>query len=112
MNKTMQNVMKPVNPNTISATSADTKAAQEAVVMDILNKCPYSMTSRDVGDNIQLPTFPGFYPDWLRWMPMQARSTRMASIVLRRLERKGALVSTLYQGYRLYSIPVVNGGEN
>lgn len=108
MNKTMQNMMKPLNPATISANSEDTKRQQESIILGIMQNSPYSMTASDIGEGIILNTFPGYDPDrTYRWMRPDQRATRMASRVCKRLETKGEIVSTLYQGRRLYSIPTV-----
>lgn len=114
MNKTMQNMMKPVNPATVRANSEDTKRQQETIILAILRESPYSMSSREIGEAIpSLINFPGYDPNRYRWLDKDVAATRLASRICRRLETKGDIVSTLYQGHRLYSTPVVvEGGEN
>ena len=112
MNKTMQSMMKPIDPSTLRANSEDTKRAQEAVVMTILRESPYSMKASKIASKIDLPSFPGYNPYYRTYLTPAQRGTRMVSCICRRLESKGEIISTLYQGYRLYSIPVQNGGED
>ena len=114
MNKTMQSIMKPLDPTTVRVNSEDTKRAQEAVIMTILTKNPYSMTSRDIAMVIKpnLSTFPGYNERFGRETSEFGKAVLMASKVCRRLEGKGEIISTLYRGRRLYSTPVQEGGEN
>ncbi len=105
MNKTMQSIMKPIDPNLIHANDAATKLEQEEIVLNILSRSSYSMRTRDiVNDFGDMTRFPGYCRDRDGWSP-RAYKNRLVSSVCRRLEGKGKIVSTLFQGARLYSIP-------
>lgn len=99
MNKTMQNIMKPIPVYTNSR--YELRQAQENRVMEYLDGVKQSVTARDVFINCHdIPTRSAWY----------TIDTRLCSKILQRLEQKGRVVSVLYCGSRYYSIPV-NGGE-
>lgn len=81
------------------------RAQQEERVYNHLCGADRSLTARDVAktcDNIPGITVTRYSFDRYR--------VRECSSILRRLEAKGRIISTLYGGYRYYSAPI--GGEN
>ena len=105
MNKTMQSMMKPipVEQNNKGAL----RLAQEEHVLAWLRTIDHSVNCRDVyADCHDIPGVNGG-----RWGGGYYEHCQCSSI-LKRLEKKGHVVSVLYGQYRYYSIPVENGGEN
>lgn len=103
MNKTMQNMMKPIPVN--ANTSASLRQQQEDHVLNWLNTRTFSVTCTDVAEDCG--NIPGVNYNYA--YPYRVRRT--ASSILKRLERKGHVVSVLCGSYRYYSVPV-EGGAN
>lgn len=106
MNKTMMQMMKPIPPARHS-NRAELRRRQEEHVLAWLKGYPNSVNRRDVADHC--PNIPGLTPD----VPAYVRINldRACSQILKRLEKKGHVVSVLCSdGYRYYSVPVENGG--
>lgn len=111
MNKTMMQMMKPI-PQHTRPSRADLRRRQEEHVLAWLQGYPNSANRYDVAKNC--PGIPGVSdsetPNYLRLNSY--RQGAACSQILKRLEKKGHVVSVLYSdGYRYYSVPM-NGGEN
>lgn len=104
MNKTMKSIMKPI-PVGKTCGKASLRQAQEDRVLSWLQTVPNSVNCVDVAN--LCGDIPGVDSRWIGGM-----ERRQCSAILKRLERKGFVVSTLYGSYRYYSIPEENGGEN
>lgn len=104
MNRAMQSIMRPIPVN--ANTNAALRRAQEDRVLNWLNAQAESVTSADVA--LHCGNIPGVDYTWTA----SYRVRRTASSILKRLERKGHVVSVLCGSYRYYSIPVENGGAN
>ena len=91
-------MMKPLP---VSESKADLRRQQEDHVFGYLSQAGLSVCAADVADNC--PNIPG------HTYRGGGPSTRFVSHILRRLEAKGRIISTLYSGRRYYSTFV--GGE-
>lgn len=104
MNKIMQSMMKPIPVE--ENNKAALRLAQEEHVLNWLRTIDRSVNCRDVyNDCKNIPSVGANCYGWGRgcW------GHRQCSSILKRLEKKGHVVSVLYGQFRYYSIPV-NGG--
>lgn len=105
MNKTMTAMMKPIPVRTNNRYNL--RLEQERVVYEFMENYPNSVSYADVADNCD--NIPGI-ENINKWGRSSYQS-RKCGHILRRLEAKGRIVSTLCCGLRYYSIPV-EGGAN
>lgn len=110
MNKMINTMMKPINPD--YEKNNNRFAALEEMTLSILEKSNYSMTAAEIGKVLGEKTAPGYNPGEYRTREESLKTYNIcfASRILRRLESKGEIISTLYRGKRLYSILV--GDDN
>ena len=95
-------MMKPL-PDLKS--KSDLRLRQEAHVLNFLSDATMSMSCNDVWN--KCGNIPGINYEWGNTYYHR----RQVSQILRRLERKGLVISILYGSYRYYSVPV-EGGAN
>lgn len=98
--------MKPVQIPAHSPRSL-IRAQQEAYVLSVLDSCEYSFSACAIANIIGEKIYRGKrenFPDYYLSNGNPSPTTRTVSQILRRLEAKGKVISTLYCGRRLYCI--------
>lgn len=108
MNKTMTAMMKPI-PTPAHSNRTELRRRQEEHILTWLEMYPSSVNRHDVAEKCH--NIPGVNDaDATRYM--RCNAARACSNILKRLEKKGHVISVLCNdGYRYYSIPVENGGD-
>ncbi len=107
-------MMKPLPDYMSDSNRAAVCAAQEKIVTDMLASHDVSMTISDMVDAYPYSwdKFPGYNENRARYSHTAHDFRRLFSNTCRRLEQKGIIISALVHGSRVYSLPIMNGGEN
>lgn len=98
-------MMKPITM--YDAPRSDLRQRQEAFFFDIIKGQDVSVTARSLATLVQERTdVPGYELNPEYRFCYRSISPRGVSSILRRLEKKGKIISTLYGRARLYSVPM------
>lgn len=109
-NITMNPVRAMMLPLPIVPSKTALKIERENALMEFLASCQQSVCVRDVMKNIG--KFPGCNePGTHGWAIPYDHKCQVISNTFKRLEAKGCIISTLYDGARYYSIPVTGGDK-